>query len=158
VAPTLTKEAAQLAAKTLSEEIGPTNDPRPLQAFGEAFEALAPKLPADRAIDASKIANTSLAWASTPNEAKSWASALVALWRQTSASDAMYAEAVAYPTAAGLATDVLVRDWRSRHPATLPAGVPSESTTLAATTKYEPIFPPACPQPLQPNAGLKCPF
>lgn len=157
LAPKLTTEEAQLAAKTLLEEIAPTNDTRPLRAFAEAFEALAPKLPADRAMEASKIAITSFAWASTPNEAMSWASALVALLPQASASEAIYAEAAAYPTAAGPASDLLVNEWQHRYPATLPADVPTEATTLTPTNKRKPVFPPACPKPLQPNVGLRCP-
>ena len=67
-------------------------------------------------MQASKVAASSLAWAANDDEAAEWARALVALSHRAADRDGMLVAAIAYPAAAGSATEVLLDAIRAGHP------------------------------------------
>ena len=107
-------------------------------------------------MQASKAATSSLAWAAKDDETVKWAQALVALSHRAADQDGKLAAAIAYPTAAGPATEVLLDAIRAGHP-DAPAKEAGTEAALVWLAKQFPdaLRPPLCPQPLQPN--LKCP-
>jgi hypothetical protein len=107
-------------------------------------------------VPASKAAVSSLGWAASEDEAAEWARVLVALPHPASDRDRMLVTAIAYPTAAGSATEVLLDAIRSRHP-DAPAKEAGTEPALEWVAKNFPdvLNPPLCPPPLQ--ADLKCP-
>jgi hypothetical protein len=88
---------------------------RVLQAQAQVLQALAAKLTDAQAAQASKAAAASLAWAADDEEAAEWARALVALSRPAANRDGMLATTIAYPAAAGSATEVLLDAIRAGH-------------------------------------------
>jgi 2-oxoglutarate dehydrogenase complex dehydrogenase (E1) component-like enzyme len=84
----------QAVESFLKQQIGQTTDPDHLRALNDTLAAKA-------AMDAA----SSLAWAAKDDEAVEWAQALAALWRQAN-QDGMLT-AMAYPTAAGPAAEIL---------------------------------------------------
>ena len=138
------------------KQIEQATGPGALKPLAQALQALAAKMTEAQAVQASTAAVSSLAWAANDDEAVEWARALVALTHRASNQDGKLAAAIAYPTAAGPATEVLLDAIRAGH-----SGAPvKEKGTDAAlewlTKKYPDVLrPPVCPQPLQP--GLKCP-
>ena len=130
--------------------------PCSLQALAEALQALAPKLSEEEVVRAASVASASLAWASRDDEAEEWARALVALAHPASDRERMLVAAIAYPTVAGSATEILLDAIRAGHP-DAPAKEKGTESALTWLAKQFPdvLRPPLCPQPLQP--GLKCP-
>jgi hypothetical protein len=120
------------------------------------LQALAPKLSDARAAQGSKAAASSLAWVRSNMEAVEWARALVALTHPASGRDEMLMSAIAYPAAAGSATEILLDAIRAEHP-DAPVKEAGTEPALAWLAKKFPILlrPPLCPKPLQP--GLECP-
>ena len=107
-------------------------------------------------MQASKAAASSLAWAAEDDEAVEWAQALVALSHRAADQDGKLAAAIAYPTAAGPATEVLLDAIRAGHPDAPAKEAGTEAALEWLAKKYPDVLgPPLCPQPPQP--GLKCP-
>jgi hypothetical protein len=162
LAPKLTNPQADQALDPILQSIAGAIDSDTLQALAQALAALAPKLDATKAQEVSDRAGASLAWAASDDEAADWARALVALLDR--ADDPQRTQKlvapVAYPAAAGTATDVLLDAIR-----TLVAAAPAkEAGTNAAlqwlAAKYpEVLRPPVCPKPPQEfdDSGLQCP-
>ena len=152
----LSEAQASQALEPLLKQIGQTTDPDALQALAQALQALAAKLSEAQAVQASNAAAASLAWAADDDEAAEWARALVALSHPASDRDRMLVAAIAYPTAAGSATEVLLDAIRAGHP-DAPAKEAGTEAALEWLAKTFPdvLRPPLCPQPLQPD--LKCP-
>ncbi len=147
---------ASRALEPLLEQIGRTTDFMMLEGLAEVLQALAAKLTDAQAVQASNAAVSSLAWAANDEEAAEWARALVALTNSASDRDKRLVAAIAYPTAAGSATDVLFDAIRTGHPEA-PAKEKGTEAGLEWLAKKFPevLHPPVCPQPLQ--AGLECP-
>jgi hypothetical protein len=139
------------------KQIGQATYANALLALPKALQALAPKLNEAQAEQASKTAAASLAWAPSEDEAVEWAQALVALSHQAANQGETLAGAIAYPTVAGPATEILLDALRAGHPAAPPkkAGTEAALEWLAKTYR-DVLSPPLCPPPLQP--GLKCPL
>jgi hypothetical protein len=124
---------------------------------------VAAKLTGTQAQQALIIAESSLAWAAAEDEAVDWARAIVALL--PSAQDPGETEklvaAIAYPAAAGAATEVLVDALRARHSDT-PVKEAGMAANLAWIAEKYPsqVRRPICPTPPQPTSlsGLKCPL
>jgi hypothetical protein len=152
----LSEAQAGQALDPLLKQIGQTTDPGALRALAQALQALAAKLSEAQAIQASKVATASLAWAANGDEAAGWARALVALSRPSANRNGMLVTAIAYPAAAGRATEVLLDAIRGEHP-DAPAKEAGTEVALAWLAKKFPdiLRPPICPTPLQPD--LKCP-
>ena len=138
------------------KQIGQTTYPVALLALAQALQALAAKLSEAQAAQASKAAAASLAWAADDEEAAEWARALVTLSRPAANRDGMLVNAIAYPAAAGSATEVLLDAIRAGH-SDAPAKEAGTEPALAWLAKTFPdvLRPPLCPPPLQPD--LKCP-
>ena len=146
----------------LLDQIEDNTDPRALGALAKALEALAPKLTEPQARKAANAAASSLAWAADEEEATDWARALVALLSRTAEpNDSELVTAIAYPTAAGSATEVLLDALRARHPGApqKEAGTKAAFAWLAANYPWV-RNPQICPPPRQLFAisGLRCPF
>jgi hypothetical protein len=131
-----------------------------LQAFAQALTALAPKLIEAKAQEASEQAKASLAWAASEEEAADWARALVALLdraRDPQRTQKL-AASVAFPPAAGKATEVLIDAIRTPDAPAKEAGTNAALEWLAK--QYPDVLrPPVCPPPPQnfEVSGLKCP-
>jgi hypothetical protein len=67
------------AVEAVLKQIGQTTNPYALPALAQALQALAGKLSGEQAVQASKAAAASLAWAAKDDDAVEWAHALVAL-------------------------------------------------------------------------------
>ena len=152
----LSEAQAGQALDVLLKQIGETTDPDAFRVLAEVLQALAPRLSDARAAQGSKAAASSLAWARSNMEAVEWARALVALTHPASGRDEMLMSAIAYPTAAGSATEILLDAIRAEHP-DAPVKEAGIEPALAWLAKKFPILlrPPLCPKPLQP--GLECP-
>jgi ABC-type transporter Mla subunit MlaD len=140
------------------KQIGQTTNPKALQALAQVLEALAERLTDAQAMQASKAAAASLAWAANDQEATEWARALVMLSRPAANRDGMLVNAIAYPAAAGSATEVLLEAMRVGHPDAPPKEEGTEASLewLANTYPYV-LRPPLCPEPLEQQPVLKCP-
>jgi site-specific DNA-cytosine methylase len=154
----LTDAQVGQAIEPLLKQIGQAANPEALRTLAQALQALAGKMTEAQAAQASEAAAASLAWAAADGESAEWARALVALAHPPSDRDRMLAVAIAYPTAAGSATQVLLDAIRAGHP-DAPKKEAGTDAALAWVTKTYPevLRPPVCPQPLQQQAGLKCP-
>jgi len=157
----LTEAQASQALDSVLKQIDETTDPLALWALAQALQALAAKLKEAQAMQASNVAAASLAWAADDEEAAEWARALVTLVtlsRPAANRDGMLVTAIAYPTAAGSATEVLLDAIRVGHP-DAPAKEAGTEAALAwlAKTFPEVLRPPLCPPPLQQQPDLKCP-
>jgi hypothetical protein len=155
----LTDEQAQKALDSVLRQIGQTDE---LATLAEALQALTPKLSKAQAQLASKVAVSSLAWAVNKEEATDWARALVALLSRAADGDGTtkLVAAVAYPTVAGPATDVLLDEIRGRHSDAPPTEAGTQASLAWLGAKYPWILrPPVCPPPPQTaeKAGLICP-
>jgi hypothetical protein len=153
----LSDAQASQALEPVLKQIGQrTDDPDALLALAKALQALAGKLSEAQAVQASKAAVSSLAWAAEDHEAVEWARALVALSHRAADQNGKLAAAIAYPTAAGPATEVLLDAIRKEHP-DAPAKEAGTEAALEWLAKTFPdvLRPPLCPEPLDP--GLKCP-
>ncbi len=153
----LTEPQASEALDPVLKQLGQTTDSESLGMLALALQALAAKLTEAQAEQASKAAAASLAWAANDNEAAGWARALVALAHPAVDRDRVLVAAIAYPIAAGSATEILLDTIRAAHPdaPTKEAGTEAALEWLAKT--YPDVLrPPLCPQPLQPS--LKCPL
>ena len=152
----LSEAQASQALDPVLKQIGQTTKPLALQALAQALQALAAKLSEAQASQASKAAAASLAWAAADEEAAEWARALVTLSRPAPGRDEMLVTAIAYPAAAGSATEVLLDAIRAAHPE---APAQSEGTEAAlrwlAKSYPDVLRPPVCLPPLQ--SDLKCP-
>jgi ribosomal protein S7 len=151
----LSEAQASKALDTVLTQVGQTTDSSELQTLAEALQALAPKLTTDQARKTTSAAASSLAWGASDAEAKNWGRALVKL-SDRSKNREMLVTAIAYPAAAGSATEVLLDAIREGHS---DAPAKEKGTTAAlewlAKTFPDVLRPPLCPEPLQP--GLKCP-
>jgi hypothetical protein len=151
----LSEGQASQALDLVLKQIGQTTDPYALRWLAEALQALSAKLNEAQVVQASNAAASSLGWAATNDEAAEWARALVALAHPAFNRDRMLAAAIAYPTAAGSSTEVLLDAVRAEH---LDAPAKEKGTEAALewlAKTYPDVFrPPVCPPPLQ--AGLKC--
>jgi hypothetical protein len=159
----LTEAQASQALEPVLERIGQApnyysfeSQARELQAQAKVLQALAAKLTDAQAAQASKAAAASLAWAADDEEATEWARALAALSRPAVNRDGMLVTAIAFPAAAGSATEVLLDAIRGGNP-DAPAKEKGTAAALEWLTKAFPVVlrPPICPKPLQ--ADLKCP-
>jgi hypothetical protein len=154
---TLSEVGAREAFDSVLKQISQTADPAALRALARALQALSAKLTYAQALQASEVASSSLAWAAYDEEAAEWARALVAVSLQLPDRLQMLATAIAFPPAAGLATEVLLDAIRAEHPDAPKRGEGTEATLeWLAKTYPQVLHPPSCPQPLQP--GLKCPY
>jgi hypothetical protein len=103
----LSEAQASQALDPLLKQISHTTD---YAALARALQALAPKLSGPpQAAQASKAASASLAWAADDKEALEWAQTLVTLSHQAADGNGMLVAAIAYPAAAGSATEVRSR-------------------------------------------------
>ena len=155
---TLSQAQAKRALEPLLKQVGETTNPESLRALAQALQALARTLSDTETVQALDVASSSLAWASTDSEAADWARALVAL-PHPSDRDGTLSPAIAYPTAAGSATEVLLDAIRVGHPdaPAKEAGTDAALTWLAK--KHSSILRPVCPEPPQrfEVSGLRCP-
>jgi hypothetical protein len=152
----LSETQAGQALDPLLKQIGRTTDPLALRVLAQALQALPGKLSEAQAVQASKAAASSLAWAATEYEAVEWAQALVVLSHRAADQDGKLAAAIAYPTAAGPATEVLLDAIRAGHPEAPAKEKGTEAALKWLADTYPSVLgPPVCPQPLQPD--LKCP-
>jgi hypothetical protein len=137
-------------------QIGQTTDSAALSKLAKVLQALAPKLSETEVVQTSNAAVSSLGWAASDGEAAEWARALVAFTHPD--RDRMLVAAVAYPTAAGDATEVLLDAIRAGHP-DAPAKEKGTEAALEWLVKTFPdvLRPPLCPPPLQQQPALKCP-
>ena len=151
----LSEAQASNALEPLLEQIGETTSPAALELLAIVLQALTPKLSEAQAMHAASVASTSLAWAADEREAAEWARALVTLSRPAADREQMLVNAITYPAAAGLATEVLLDAIRVGDP-DAPAKEAGTEPALAWVAKTFPdvLRPPLCPKPLQP--GLEC--
>src|SRR4029077_15829947 len=113
----LTDAQVGQAIEPLLKQIGQAANPEALRTLAQALQALAGKMTEAQAAQASEAAAASLAWAAADGESAEWARALVALAHpHPSNRDRMLGVAIAYPTAAGSATEVLLDAIRAGHP------------------------------------------
>jgi hypothetical protein len=162
VIPTLAAKLTDAQARQALDPILTMNFGYAVKELARALRALAPKVTSEQAHKASELVKAALAWAGSEEEAEGWARALVALLDRAGDPDRMrkLAAAVAYPAAAGTATDVLLDAIRGGH-SHAPA---KEKGTQAALEWLVKTYPdvlrlPVCPDPAQPYelSGLKCP-
>lgn len=153
----LTPAQASKVHDAVLKQLGQETDSSTLAALAHALQVLAPKLTEAEVMQTSKDAAASLAWAAQDNEAAEWARALAAMPIATADRDRTLASAIAYPAAAGSATEVLLEAIRAGHP-DAPAKEAGTEPALAWLAKTFPdvVRPPHCPKPLQPD--LKCPL
>ncbi len=138
------------------KQISQTTQPDALEALAQALQALAPNLSEAQAVQAASVASKSLGWAATDGEAAQWARALVALTHKAPDQDSMLVAAIAYPTAGGTATEILLDGLRVGHPNAPSKEAGTEAALVWLSKTYpEVLRPPVCPPPLQ--SGLKCP-
>jgi hypothetical protein len=105
---------------------------------------------------ASKVATSLLAWSANDAEAAEWARTLVALTRQALDQDATLVPTIAYPAAAGSATEILLDAIRAVRPDAPVKAAGTESALVWLAKTYPDVLrPPTCPAPVQ--SDLKCP-
>jgi hypothetical protein len=161
----LTEEQAQQGLDPIVNLIGQTTKPDALRSLARALQVLATK--ATKLTDTQvrrtwPIAKSWLAWAGTEIDAAGWAWTLVALLDHVSepVGTGELVTAIAYPSAAGPATEVLLDAIRARHP-DAPTQETGTDAVLQWLAKKHPLVlrPPVCPSPPQPFeiSGLKCP-
>jgi hypothetical protein len=182
--PKLSMAQAQQALDPLLQRISETIPHYSLQALAQALQAIAPKLAEPQRQQALTVAGSSLAWASTEDEAAEWARTIVALVPDTAdrhgarhffvasrssgqdvetpvRDDARtLAAAIAYPSAAGPATDILSDALRTRHSDAPPEAEGTPAMLAWLEQKYpDLLLSPTCPPPPQSNApsSLRCP-
>jgi hypothetical protein len=155
----LTEAQASNVLDPVLLQIGQTTDPFELPRLAHALRALATKLTDEKAREALSVVASSLAWAARSDEAVDWAQALIAL--STSAADRgeRLVTAIAYPAAAGPATEVLLEEIRAHHPEAPAKEAGTEAALAWLAAKYPVLRLPACPPPPQPYeiSRLKCP-
>ncbi|MER8777026.1 TIR domain-containing protein [Mesorhizobium sp. M0977] len=160
--PKLTDSQAQEVFDQFQLRVVRTIDSNVLSALAEVLEALTPKLTDSQAQQASRTASSSLAWASSKDEAVEWARSLVVLsllLHEQSNTEQLVA-AIAYPTAAGPATEVLLEAIRARNPTAPRAQAGTDAVLKWLATRYPWILdPPICPEPPQSPSipDFKCP-
>jgi hypothetical protein len=130
--------------------------------LAQTFHVVAPKLAPEQARMASDRAKTALAWAESEEEATEWARALVALLDRAGDLEKTQklVAAVAYPAAAGSATDVLLDAIRAQAPDARAKEAGTQASLEWLAKRYPKILrPPGCPAPPQPYeiSGLRCP-
>jgi len=157
----LTEAQARQAIDLVLKQIGQPTDLEAFKMLAKAIQALPVKL-TDAQGEVADLAKAPLAWAASPEVAADWARALVALRDRVDDPETtrILLALVAYPAAAGAATDVLLDAIRARETAA-PA---KEAGTNAAlewlAVKYPDVLrPPVCPGPPQDFdvSSLKCP-
>jgi hypothetical protein len=156
----LTEAQASNALDPVLRQIGQTTDPFALRSLANALRALATKLTEGKAHEALSVVASSMAWAASSDEAVDWAQALVALSTSAADRDETLATAIAYPAAAGRATEVLLGEIRARHPEAPAQEAGTEARLAWLAAKYPWVLRlPACPPPPQPYeiSRLKCP-
>jgi hypothetical protein len=159
------KQISDTAEPTLNpvlKQIGQTTGVFSISPLAQALQALAPKLTETQAQHALPAVVSSFAWAATDDETTEWARALVALSVRLSDQEATntLVAAVAYPVAAGSATEILLDAVHARHSYAPAKEAGTEAGLKWLATKYpEARGPPVCPSPPQPTtiSGLKCP-
>jgi hypothetical protein len=159
----LTEAQAQQALAPVLQQIRKTTDSRALRALAQGLQALAAKLSDSQAQQALTVAKSALAWTAEKEEAADWARAIVALLPHTADQDGarVLVAAIAYPTAAGPATEVLLEAIRARHSDAPPKEAGTEASLAWIAEKYPDVLRPSvCPPPPQPTSlsGLKCPI
>jgi hypothetical protein len=158
----LTEEQIQQVLDSMLKLIGKHTDPRLREALAVALRVWAPNLTEMQVRQALPSAWSSIAWAATQDEASAWARAVVALLDQPADQDATkeLAAAIAYPMAAGPATEVLLEAIRARR-----SDMPNKDAGTQAALKWlseeylEALRRPVCPPPPQPReiSRLQCP-
>jgi hypothetical protein len=156
LSPKLSAAQAGKALDSVLKQAGRMSSPFALLMLAQALQAMSPQLSEAQGVQASKAVASSLAWAANDHEAVAWARALVALSHRAADQDGKLAAVIAYPTAAGPATEVLLDAIRAGHP----DAPPKEEGTESALAWLAKTFPhvlrhPLCPPPLQ--SGLECP-
>jgi hypothetical protein len=158
------KQIRQTTDPTLEpvlEQIGQTTGAFAISLLAQALQALAPKLTETQAGQAISVAISSFAWAASDDKATEWAGALAALSSRLSDRDATkeLVAAIAYPVAAGPATEVLLDAIRARTPDAPRKEAGTETGLKWLASGYpEVLRAPACPPP-QPSSIslLNCP-
>jgi hypothetical protein len=160
--PKLTDSQAQQALAPILKKVADTINSNALGSLAEMVLALTPKLTDSQALQASRLASSSLAWAASENEAREWARSLVALSQRPGGQETTekLVAAIAYPSAAGPATEALLEAISARNP-----DAPAKEAGTYAGLKWLAIkYPwvldtPACLQPPQfPTIpDFKCP-
>ena len=152
----LSEPQADQALKAIFDQLElMTNPLAPRPELALALKSIATKLPAAQAEKALVAAASSLGWSATAEEATLWAAALAALTHSTSFSGNILATVIAYPTAAGEATEILLDAIRAGRP-DVPAKDRGTESALEFLVKAHPqVLHPVCPPP--PQAGLQCP-
>jgi hypothetical protein len=159
----LTEEQVENAWEPVSEQIRVTSDPFALRALSQAVSTLAPRLSENQSQRALDIAKRSLAWAASADDAAGWARALVALSSRIpdqTRRTLLVVAALAYPAAAGSATEILLDAIRTQNRDAPRKEAGTESTLKWLATKYPWLVdPPFCPDPPQSfeTSGLQCP-
>src|ERR1700722_12765012 len=159
------KQISETTAPTLNpvlKQIGQATGVFSISPLAQALQALAPKLTETQTQHALPAVVSSFAWAATDDEATEWARALVTLSVRLSDQEATntLVAAVAYPVAAGSATEILLDAVHARHSYAPAKEAGTEAGLKWLATKYpEVLGPPVCPSPPQPTtiSGLKCP-
>jgi hypothetical protein len=155
----LTEAEASKALDPVLRQISEMTDPFALSSLAHAIRALATKLTETTVHEALGVVASSLAWAADSDEAVNWAQALIALSTSAANRDEMLATAIAYPAAAGPATEVLLEQIRAGHPEAPAKEAGTEAALAWLVAKYPVLRSPACPPPPQPYeiSRLKCP-
>jgi hypothetical protein len=159
------KQISEATEPTLDPElkqIGQTTSVFAVAPLAQALQALAPKFNEIQVQQALSVVASSFGWAATDDGATEWARALAALSVRLSDQNATktLVAALAYPAAAGPATEVLLDAVRARHSDAPPKEAGTEAGLAWLATKYpEALGPGVCPPPPQPTAisDLKCP-
>jgi hypothetical protein len=133
----------------------------PWLAQAQAIAALAPKLSDPILSKAARTSAAWLGWASNEGKSTEWAKALAALSTRTTEVDAIrqLAGAIAYPMAAGPATEILLDSIRARDPSMPANEVGSRRILEWLAKKYPELVRPVCPDPPQiyKYSALRCP-
>jgi energy-coupling factor transporter ATP-binding protein EcfA2 len=162
LAANMTAMQAQQALDAILKQITQTTDPRVLRALAQTLQALAPRLSEDQSRRAFDIAKRSLAWAASADDAAGWARAYVALSSHLAdqGSRPLLVAAVAYPAAAGSATEILLEAIRRENRDAPPKEAGTDSTLEWLAEKYPWLLdPPTRPDPPQSfdTLGVQCP-
>jgi hypothetical protein len=158
--PLLSDTQANQAFEAVQQTISDENEPEKLRSQAIALETLAQKLADTHVKEAVALAISSLAWSAADDEAAAWARAVVALSKRSGGINEALAAAIAYPTSAGDAADVLLEEMRARHPDAPRKEAGSDAGLKWLAGIYPSLLrPPACPQPPRPfeTSNLRCP-